>query len=67
VGDTPNAADEHQANDAGLALVCVGDGDGLGDVVAGTELGLIVLGLEEAALGTTLGGELGGGLDDEER
>ena len=40
----PKAADEHQAHDAGLVLVCVGDGlvvvrTGLGDTVVGTGLG----------------------------
>jgi hypothetical protein len=66
----PNGADEHQAHDAGLVLVGVGDGlavvcTGLGDVVAGTGLGLFVLGLEDVA-GTVLGGESGDGLDDED-
>ena len=60
----PNGADEHQAHDAGLVLVCVGDGlvvvrTGLGDVVDGTGLGDVVV-------GTGLGGELSDGLDDEE-
>jgi hypothetical protein len=69
----PNGADEHQAHDAGLVLVCVGDGlvvvrTGLGDVVDGTGLGDAVVGtgLGDVVVGTRLGGELGDGLDDEE-
>ena len=69
----PNGADEHQAHDAGLVLVCVGDGlvvvrTGLGDVVDGTGLGDAVVGtgLGDVVVGTGLGGELGDGLDDEE-
>jgi hypothetical protein len=59
VDRSPNAADEHQAHDAGLELVCAG----LGDVVAGTGLGLVVLGLEDALPGTVLGRELGDRVD----
>jgi hypothetical protein len=57
----PSGADEHQAHDPGLVLVCVGDGL----VVVCTGLGLVVLGLEDA-LGIVLGGEPGDGLDDED-
>jgi hypothetical protein len=78
----PNGADEHQADDAGAVLVCVGDGlvvvrtglgdvvdgTGLGDAVVGTGLGDVVVGtvLGDVVVGTRLGGELGDGLDDEE-
>ena len=69
----PNGADEHQADDAGAVLVCVGDGlvvvrTGLGDVVDGTGLGDAVVGtgLGDVVVRTGLDGELGDGLDDDE-
>ena len=68
----PNGADEHQADDAGAVLVCVGDGlvvvrTGLGDVVDGTGLGDAVVGtgVGDVVVGTGLDGELDGELGDE--
>ena len=68
----PSAADEHHAHDAGLVLVCVGDGlvvvrTGLGDVVDGTGLGDAVVGtgVGDVVVGTGLDGELDGELGDE--